>query len=153
MRTDSEPFRLSPLKRNFAERRSMATFLEEVLCQIAAERLANGEPVHRFMVEVRGSHMIGVDCNLIERIYEHAMSSDVLDEIRSAWMSHAKRRGMDPVEATEDFTMTLAAFLASLMHDGRLTGVYDAAPAAYTAESPAAIEKSVPESCRGNEMR
>lgn len=143
MRTDSEPFRLSPLKRNFAERRSMATFLEEVLCQIAAERLANGEPVHRFMVEVRGSHMIGVDCNLIERIYEHAMSSDVLDEIRSAWMSHAKRRGMDPVEATEDFTMTLAAFLASLMHDGRLTGMYDATPAACTTEFPAAIGKPI----------
>ena len=131
----------------------MATFLEEVLCQIAAERLANGEPVHRFMVEVRGSHMIGVDCDLIERIYEHAMSSDVLDEIRSAWMSHAKRRGMDPVEATEDFTMTLAAFLASLMHDGRLTGMYDATPAAYTTEFPAAIGKSVPESTRGSEIR
>ena len=107
----------------------MATFLEEVLCQIAAERLANGEPVRRFMVEVRGSHMIGIDCDLIERVYEHAMSSDVLDEIRFAWMSHAERHGMDPVEATEDFTMTLAAFLAGLMSDGRLAGMHDALPA------------------------
>ena len=95
-------------------------FLEEVFFKLVADKLSNGPPSRRYMVEVRGSHMIGIDCNLIERVYDHATSNELLDEIRNAWLRHAKERGIDQIEADEDFTMTLATFLAALMTDRRL---------------------------------
>lgn len=95
-------------------------FLEEILCKLVAEKLADGAPTRRYMVELRGSTMIGIECDLIERIYDHAISNELLDEIRSTWLLHAREQGIDRVEAEEDFTMTLATFIASLISDRRL---------------------------------
>lgn len=108
-------------------------FLEEVLCKLIAEKLSDGAPTRRYMVELRGSTMIGIECELIERIYDHAISNELLNEIRNAWLLHAQEQGMDRIEAEEDFTMALATFIASLISD---RGLLSSEPALSQAIEP-----------------
>lgn len=95
-------------------------FLKEALYRIISEKLSDGKPIRRFMIELDGQHITGIDCDLIETIYGHVDSSKPISEIRSVWLAHAQEHGVDRVEAEERFDMTLASFLAGLISENRL---------------------------------
>lgn len=110
-------------------------FLKEALYKIISEKLSDGTPTRRFMVELDGQHIIGIDCDLIETIYGHVDSSEPISEIRSVWLDHAKEHGIDRVEAEERFAMTLASFLAGLISENRLIRPIDNGPSSSEPES------------------